>query len=155
MQVMKQDGRQVEARVVFACHTGKSLDVAILQVDAPFSNGVTLSDYWSTTSRENGCHGDKITVSGYPLHQPSVQYCTPLLTSGCISKVHYWEDVPVMYQVGVIMVWLLPLYTVSSVLGANGFVLQVTAAVHSGCSGGIVVATDTGQPIGMVTSVIM
>ena len=101
MQVLRQDGRQIEARVVFACCPGKSLDVAVLQVDAPFSSSATLINYWSTTSGENGCHGDKVTVLGYPLHQPSVQHHTPLMTSGCVSKVHYWEDVPVMYQVGV------------------------------------------------------
>lgn len=101
MELLMQEGYRVEARAVFACHAGNSLDVAILQADVPLSSGMTLMDYWSISSRENGCYGDKITVAGYPLHQPSVQHRVPLLTSGCVSKVHYWEDVPVMYQVGV------------------------------------------------------
>lgn len=99
--MLTQSGCRVEARVVFACCASNSLDVAVLETEALVSSGRTLMDWWSISSRENGCHGDRVTVAGYPLQQPSLEHCVPLLTSGCVSKVHYWEDIPIMYQVGV------------------------------------------------------
>lgn len=106
MEVLTQSGCRVEARVVFACRAGNSIDVAVLETEALVSNGRTLMDWWCISSKENGCHGDRVTVAGYPLHQPSLKHCVPLLTSGCFSKVHYWEGIPVMYQVGETIGWL-------------------------------------------------
>lgn len=105
VEVLTQDGCKVGARVVFSCHAGNPIDVAVLKTDSPLSHGMTLMDCWSLSSWENGCCGDKVTVAGYSLHRPTLSHCLPLLTSGYVSKVHNFEDIPVMYQVGVVIAW--------------------------------------------------
>ena len=114
VEVLTQDGCRVGARVVFLCHAGSPLDVAVLKTDAPLSHGMTLMDCWSLSSWENGCCGGRVTVAGYSLHRPTLSHCLPLLTSGCVSKVHNFENIPVMYQVGVVIARLIVKMLVSS-----------------------------------------
>ncbi|XVE51371.1 hypothetical protein DITRI_Ditri02bG0034800 [Diplodiscus trichospermus] len=119
-----------EAKVVYICKG--PLDVALLQLDC-------ISDKLSPIEAEfaQPSLGSKAYVIGHGLLAPRCGF-SPSVCSGVVAKVVKAE---------------MPLYYKSFLPGVSHFpaMLETTAAVHPGGSGGAVVNSD-GRLIGLVTS---
>lgn len=109
--------------ILFATESDCSLDFALLRVkNHSFKTEIKIDEYCKTSNLLT--KGSDIVAVGHSLFGYKTR-SEPCVTTGTISNVSFVNGTPVM--------------------------LQTTAAVHGGGSGGAIISRHTGQLLGMVT----
>ena len=121
------NGAWQDAQVIYASKKDCPLDFALLKIDRCPVQQVLQ---WRGSGREELANslyknGEEVFVMGFPLFASHLKI-GPSIASGVLSKVVYCDNLVVM--------------------------LQASAAVQCGISGGALVSSETGKLLGMITS---